>query len=201
MQYHGTPGWKISVDEPYLLLFALFIRDAVGLSGEEFPSLPPLFPVVPPLAESVPDREKAGQQWKEWWSRLLDAQFNDPRAIDLKKDYAFPEFLALQGSPELRACARLCFREAAHWINTRRHEQIVAMNASMHRAIEQGVVREIAEKTGEEIKPFDLRIITLPIEGKQTWLIAPDQAIIGRELVSEADAYRAWLRQVVAALA
>lgn len=190
----------MNIDEPYVLLFALYLRDAMGLGSQGFPPIPPLSPAIPLLIASIPEKEKIALQWSDWWQKLLSEYFRNPKELDRNKGYFSPEFAALEPIPELRHCAQLCFREAANWINARRHEQILELQLNKHPSVAQDVVREIIDESSGKENVFHLCIITLPIQGKHAWMIAKDQAIVGRELMRDPVACRVWLSPVIAAL-
>ena len=58
MRYNGEPSWVLGLDVPYMQLFALYVRDTLGLDSHGFPPIPPLFPAVPLYTASLPEKEK-----------------------------------------------------------------------------------------------------------------------------------------------
>ncbi len=202
MRNDGEPSWELHLDEPYVLLFALYLRDTLGLDSQGSPLTPPLFPAVPVHTASMPEKEKLARQWSDWWQKLLSEYLRNPRELDRNEGYYSPEFAALEPTPELRQCAQLCWREAAKWINARRHEQIVEAQLNMcpSFSVAQDVIREITHQSGGKMNIFCLYIVTLPLQGKYAWLLAKDRAIVGRELVRDPVAYRAWISPVITAL-
>jgi hypothetical protein len=202
MRNNGEPSWELWFDEPYVLLFALYLRDTFGLDSHGFPPIPPLFPVVPLQTASLPEQEKLAYQWNNWWQQLLSEYLQNPRELDKNKGYYSPEFAALESTPELRQCAQICRREAATWINARKHELILEaqLNMSPSFSFVRDVIRAFTQQSNQKKNLFRLYIAALPIQGKHAWLLAKDRAIVGRELARDPVAWREWLSPIIAAL-
>jgi len=108
---------SISVDEPLMLLVALYVRDVAGLRPPLEYDVPPLDPPV--LRESGGTDDDGSNQWAVWWQELLRGggmwpAYADPAKMsEIREDpdiqrlfywpgrYAPPDFPSLHTSPEL----------------------------------------------------------------------------------------------------
>jgi hypothetical protein len=118
----------MSIDEPEDLHFALFVRDACGVTGSAAPG--PLC-AAPSLAHSVPAGEMAGlaSAWQAWWQALLAAHQatvgRPPEGSTPRQQMEWryqprrsagepPDFVGLAHAPVLQAAAVRCWQEGFH---------------------------------------------------------------------------------------
>ena len=197
MELVGSSSWRIEVDEPQVLVIASFVRDAAGLRPEVDPAVPPLEPPVAPGPGGGEGNAvaAASAQWATWWPGLLE---RDAAAL---RDLEPPDFPALAGSPELRDLLRARFGDAVAWSNDRHREQAALARESRRHGVEGDVVREAERRLGRRARPFRLRVAELPVAGDGGWVLAGDHVLVARALRNDPDAYRRWLRPVVARLA
>lgn len=192
MQYAGQPSWQMEVDEPVVLVIALFIRDLAGLRPNTQPALPRLDPVVAPARQV--DVDLCSRQWAGWWRGLL---VQGARAL---AGNAPPDFTDLAASPELRELLRSEFRTANDWASQRHREHAQLVMHGPRPGVEGEVVRDAERNLGREARPFRLRITELPVQGQHGWRLGPDDVLVSRSLLTDRDAYRNWLAPVVGEL-
>lgn len=192
----GSSSWRIEVDEPQVLVVASFVRDAAGLRPEVDPANPPLEPAVAPgPGGSEGDAAAAASaQWAAWWPRLLE------RGAAALRDLEPPDFPALAGTPALQDLVRARFDDAVAWSGDRRREH-AEFARDPRRNVEGDAVRAAERDLGRRARPFRLRVTELPVAGDGGWVFADDHVVVARALRRDPDAYRRWLRPVVARLA
>ena len=78
----GTTSWAMSIDEPLMLLIALYVRDASGLHSHLESEIQALEPaVLPDIGSSVP-QGVASRQWEHWWHEILEGGGLWPEDVD-----------------------------------------------------------------------------------------------------------------------
>jgi len=190
MQLAGRPSWKIELDEPVVLVIALFIRDLAGLRPDTEPALPRLYPAVE-LARKV-DVDLLSPQWAGWWHGLLE---QGARALAANTP---PDFTDLAPGPELRELLRSEFRTANDWAGQRHQEHARLVIHSPKPGVESELVSAVERKLGRRARPFRLRISELPVEGQGGWRLDAEHVLVSRSLLTNRDAYRSWLAPVIA---
>ena len=192
MRYADRPSWLMFVDEPWVLVMALYLRDVAGLTPvHDGPVLPPLDPFVPAEPAGV-DVAAASAQWSAWWSDAL-------RVGDVA-ELVPPGFPAFDHAPELQALLRRHFAAANGWAAQRKREH-VPLAVGPEAADLGGLVRAVEVELGRTAAPFELRITELPVAGKELWVLAADDVVVSRALFADAAEFLHRLAPVVRALA
>jgi hypothetical protein len=183
-------AWGIDLTMPQSLLLALHLRDAAGLTPPTSPVLPPLPPLDPPVRRlHVEDGlEVAGRQWADWWLE------NFPGGADALTSILPPRYPGLRGRTELRGLAELGMDDAVAWCARVREIERRVVARSPSALFETNLVTGVEREIGWRIRPFDLRIVVLPVEGAHAWDVV-GQAVISLGLRADRDAYLAWLRE------
>jgi hypothetical protein len=219
MQFAGTKSWAIATDEPLILLFALYVRDASGLHPQREPAIPELEPaVLGEFGASHVDRT-ASEQWDGWWRQLLEGGGFWPEHLDpndfarIRHDpdiaklhywparFATPDFPGLDGSPELQSLVRSHFREAFDWCGARKYEWAAVEMSRSRVALEWGIVKAIERALGRSARPFRLDLRVLPIAGDYVWRSSENRALMSLRMYRDRAAYESWLTGVVRELA
>ncbi|MEW1957935.1 hypothetical protein [Kineococcus sp. NPDC059986] len=183
-------AWGIDLTMPQSLLLALHLRDAAGLTPPTSPVLPSLPPLDPPVRRlHVEDGlEVAGRQWADWWLE------NFPGGADALTSILPPRYPGLRGRTELRGLAELGMDDAVAWCARVREIERRVVARSPSALFETNLVTGVEREIGWRIRPFDLRIVVLPVEGAHAWDVV-GQAVISLGLRADRDAYLAWLRE------
>ncbi len=210
-------SWSISVDEPLMLLVALYVRDVAGLRPPLEYDVPPLDPPV--LRESGGTDDDGSNQWAVWWQELLRGggmwpAYADPAKMsELREDpdiqrlfywpgrYAPPDFPSLHSSPELHRDVRRHHQAALAWAEARKLEFFALTTARGHHRIEWEVVKLEERHIGRTVRPFNLDLRVLPLAEPWAWRLAPDRALMSLSMCRDRAAYRSWLTAVVRELA
>jgi hypothetical protein len=219
MQLAGTTSWRISTDEPQLLVMALYVRDAAGLRPQIDPDIPALEPAVPDDDKAASVKAAASVQWASWWQRLLEgggfwpehrspsdlhSLAHDPeiqRLFYWPSQHLPPDFEGLSGMPELRDLVRRQHEAARVWSEAR-HLDFIAQSSTRQRvSLESEIVRTIERSLGRTARAFAFDIRVLPVASAQAWRISSGRALVTRALFSDRAAYRKWLEPIIEELA
>ena len=164
MHFPGDSTWQVSSRDGGT--FALYVRDALGVSTPTADAIPALTPPVPRLpGAAVP--ETFGAAWDRWWTRSLTnsgAEFVPlrwPVGTPAQLKPAFEAWRPDPTSPEesdRRDAARTVFHEV--------------------------LVEVVAQLTGELGHPprFTLDLTELPVQGKFWQRVGPQAVLISEEL-------------------
>lgn len=142
--------------------FALFVRDALGISTPAADSIPRLTPPVPPHTGALLPAEFP-QDWDRWWKESSEIGYG-------REPLGLPEEL----------------REAYHrWddpLDTdndrRRYELRTSFSAVLHQ-----VVTELEQELGR--RPiFKLDIVEIPVEGQFWRRLKRDRVLVSQQLMS-----------------
>jgi hypothetical protein len=219
MQLAGTGSWRISTDEPQLLVMALYVRDAAGLLPQIDPDIPPLEPAVPDDDKSAPVNPVASVQWASWWQRLLEGGgfwpehkspsdlhrlARDPeiqRLFYWPSQHLPPDFEGLSGMPALRDLVRTQYEAARLWSEARHLEFIALSSTRQSVLLESEIVRTVERGLGRAARPFALDVRVLPVASARAWRTSSGRALVTRGLFSDRPAYRKWLEPIIEELA
>lgn len=199
----GTESCSISVDEPSVLVTALYIREIIGISGLTAPEVPLLDPsskiwpawaprpsaglVEPPDPfDGLLNREQTAGEWARWWRHAL--ALGSAAGDDLRP----PRFPAFQSTPSLRTVLRLHSERAMLWTDSIQTDPRVKR---AHAAPRDGL-EELAREAGRAWKsrPFRLRLTVIPVANKRAWQLAPDHILLSRQLIADRENVLDWLR-------
>ncbi|WP_285117102.1 hypothetical protein [Leifsonia sp. fls2-241-R2A-40a] len=230
MFVEGTLRWQVTEDCPWDLLMALAVRDLTGLSERVQPTLPPLHPAVSPVLQphhpgpvggrmrtrplplgdprrgrppgtgegtdpAAPDA--LAQQWQAWFDLAADRHRRATAPL-LRP----PHFEAFDRAIELQDAVIAHYELADRWA-TARHAEYLGASADYHarRAADiVDVVREREHELRRQAGYFRLDIDVLPLAEKGAWIVGPHTVAISSTLRDDSDAFRGWLRPLVAAL-
>ncbi|NYI04567.1 hypothetical protein [Allostreptomyces psammosilenae] len=196
MRHTGTPSWRMRIDNPRSLVIALFVRDRAGLRARTDPVVPPLSPTVealPPLASRTDPA--ATEQWERWWAAELGRDDASEEALSP------PDFPQLHDGPQLAALVRECYDDAERWSRRRREDHVRSEKERLHRLAETNVVQAVESELGRPARPFDLRIVELPLAGEVGWQVTPTHVVASHALRNNSRAYDRWLTGIVRTLA
>jgi hypothetical protein len=199
----GPESCQISVDEPWSLIIALYIREIIGISGLTAPEIPVLEPSskiwpawaprpsdgmveLPDPFNGLVNREQSAREWARWWRHALAV---GPAAAD---DLRPPRFLAFSGTPSLRTLLQLYFERANLWTESISADPLVKRAHSAPRDGLEEIARQ-AER-GWKGKPFKLRLTVIPVMSEHAWQIAPDHILLTRRLIADRENVLDWLR-------
>jgi len=218
MFVEGTLRWQVTEDCPWDLLVALAVRDLAGLSAVAEPALPALDPAVTSVLEprGAPSRGRAARpggraapgarggtgdaladQWHAWFEVASD-RLRRPTAPLLHP----PHFEAFDRAIELQDAVIAHFDAAAEWAEAR-HAEYVAASAEHHARRAADIVDVVHEREHElrrQAGYFRLDLEVLPLAAKGAWIVGPHTVVVSATLRDDSDAFRAWLRPLVAAL-
>jgi hypothetical protein len=196
----NTRSWNISIEVPYLVLLALYIRDALRLHPHVTPLLPPLEPSVDVLDISTSEQEERGyvtQQWEVWWQHLLACSSSK------ELERAIPNgttFWGASQATELQASFQRCASKARSWTQTRKQEIAVMLKQSARRHIEIEVVQEIFQEHGESHEFDEVEIWIIPCTDKDIWSVTPTRAFMSETFYLDPITYREWLKHTIVSL-
>lgn len=192
MRAEGRGGVDLTM--PQSLLLALHLRDAARLrppTSPLLPDLPPLDPAAVPLPTAGGDLtglEAAGRQWARWWA----ASF--PGGADALTSILPPRFPGLAGMPELRGLAELGMDDAVTWSARAREVERRVLARTPTALFETNLVAEVEHELGRRIRPFQLGVVVLPVQGAHHWDVL-GRPVISLGLRADRDGYLAWLRE------
>ncbi|MEZ0491302.1 hypothetical protein AB2L28_03535 [Kineococcus sp. TBRC 1896] len=183
-------AWGIHLTAPQSLLLALHLRDAAGLTPPTSPVLPDLPPLDPPVRRLHVDAglEAAARQWADWWVERF------PGGGDALTSILPPRYPGLRGRTELRGLAELGMDDAVAWCARAREVERRVVARAPSALFETNLVSAVERELGWRIRPFDLRIVVLPVAGAHAWDVV-GQPVISLGLRADRDAYLAWLRE------
>lgn len=215
MYIAGTEACQITVDEPSVLVIALYIREAIGVSDLAAPEIPILDPssaiwpawarrpsvgiptgVRDPLHGDSPpglvDREQAALEWTRWWRHLL--LVGSAGQDDLRP----PRFAAFQSSPALRLVLQHHHERADLWAGAISSDP---RTKRAHAAPKDGL-EDIAREAARlwRSRPFRLRLTVIPVQTEHAWQLAPDHILMTRHLIADRDNALDWLRSRILAV-
>ncbi|GAB3464931.1 hypothetical protein AB1207_14515 [Kineococcus endophyticus] len=188
-------AWGIDLTMPQSLLLALHLRDAAGLAPPTSPVLPDLPPLDPPVRRLHVEAglEAASRQWADWWVERF------PGGADALTSILPPRYPGLRGRTELRGIAELGMDDAVAWCARVREIEKRVIARSPSALFETNLVSGVERELGWRIRPFDLRILVLPVAGAHAWDVV-GQPVISLGLRADRDAYLAWLREQLVAI-
>jgi hypothetical protein len=205
----GTEQCQIQVEEPLPLVIALYLREVADLDPAEAADIPLLDPSVhtwpvwarrppqgwrPPLtvryaaALTTIDRDKAALQWDRWWRRLLRS---DPTPAE---EFHPPAFRTFRNSPALRLLLQKHYDDAARWAEAVTDDPRVKRDQAAPRAGLAHLVSELAKRRPAGAPPFRMRLTVVPVAGKHAWVVGPQQVLVTRHLIADAENMLDWLR-------
>lgn len=203
MYIAGSGSCQISVEEPWTLVIALYIREIIGISGLTAPEIPVLDPsskIWPAWAQrpadgliELPDpfsgslnREQTAREWARWWRHALAV---GPAALD---DLRPPRFLAFNSTPSLRTLLQIYFERASLWTDSISADPLVKR---AHAAPKDGL-EQLARQAEQSWygKPFRLRLTVIPVLTQHAWQLAPDHILMSRRLIGDRENVLDWLR-------
>jgi hypothetical protein len=193
---HVGPGqsWRVSVSEPFDLLFALYVRDAVGIAGTE--DAPPLAGTVARWSPSWSSTQRAefAAQWVTWWTALLANRPHEASPL-----VGESEFSTTRGAPELREAQQALVRRAHEFRSgNRRAAWQVGPTVGM---MPTDLVREIEGEIGRRAQPFAYTVEVVPTQGARHWALSRTGLLVSDALCSDPVAFREVLRPRLTALA
>jgi len=134
MRFSGSPSWRLSIGDDFMLSAALWIRDAAGIVVDvEARDVPPPLLVPPPASDVLADEDvvAVGRDWLTWWRTLLVEKIDEHRNpppqgvgedwrrwttanLDRRRAAGAPDddFAALAHAPGLRLACTELFRQA-----------------------------------------------------------------------------------------
>lgn len=183
----------MSIDAPYHLHAALFVRDAFALVPDLGPTgrgAPGPLPGVPDVRAPDAPRPSAAD-WTAWWRSVLDVRHG---IVDA------PEFESLAGMPDLQAAARVAFPAFHAWWN------VGGAKGGLVRALDtRGIavthaVARLEAELGRPAAPFDLAIQVLAVSEPDVLVHDGDDAVISVAFLAAPLRFDAWLDGVLRAL-
>jgi hypothetical protein len=160
MHFPGDSTWMISSGDGGT--FALFARDALGISTPTADSIPRLTPPVPPFAGALLPAE-FGQDWDRWWKESSEIGYG-------REPIGLPE--------ELRE-AYSQWDDPLNPDNTRRRDHLrVTFSDLLHE-----LVTELEQELGRR-PVFKLDIVEIPVEGQFWRRLKRDRVLVSQELMS-----------------
>lgn len=159
----GRLSWQLGFDQPFMLMVALYIRDAAGIAQTAAPiDLPRLDPPISVDEVSGQAAAWADREWNDWWARVAADPSHPGEGFELE-----PDLDAFAATPTLRALLREHFAAAVRWSHERKREFVAVARAT---AAEPGrVVREVERLRGRSARPFRLDVAFLPVAGNAAW--------------------------------
>ena len=194
MHFGPGPSWRITMDDPFDLLFALYVRDAVGVVGTE--DVPPLAGTVARWSPSWSTAQEAefAAQWVTWWTALLANRPHHGATLFVGE----PEFSGTVGAPELREAQRALVRHAHEFRSGNRRARLqVGPTVGM---MPTDLVREIEGEIGRRAQPFAYTVEVVPTQGARYWALSRTGLLVSDALCSDPVAFREVLRPRLTAL-
>ena len=216
MRRAGSASWRFSHDIDQTLHALLYIRDALGLTVEQAPRVPPH------LAGDLLDRSglldadtrhQAALDWPSWWSNALRWRASNeldsrPEGTDRRlwmREFAEqhrrivdpPEWTSLAGRPTLQAAARSLYAQGCHWADTAKRP---FLPPARHDIFKWELVRDLAEDSAARhqvsVGAIDGCALVLIVEGIWWEIIAPGVAICSVSAAADAESAKAVLNEV-----
>lgn len=205
----GPESCQISVDEPSVLVIALYIREIAGLTVLTAPDIPVLDPscniwpvwarrpsngvvALPDPFAGPLDREQTAREWSRWWRHAVAA--GSAAGDDLQS----PRFSAFSGTPSLRVLLQMYHERASLWADAIASDP---RTKRAHSAPREGL-EELARQAQQmwQSRPFRLRLTVIPVETEHAWQLAPDHILMTRHLIADRDNVLDWLRSRILAV-
>ncbi len=159
MDFPGDSTWVISCND--VGNFALFVRDALGISTPTADSIPRLTPPVTRLTGALVPPELV-EDWDRWWrDTTVTGYGREPVGlpVELREAYARWGYPTGPGAHHKRDTSR-------------------TFSASLHE-----VVTELGQELGR--RPiFKLDVIQLPVEGQFWRRLARDKVLVSEQLMA-----------------
>lgn len=207
MHLRGGPSWRLSINDPADLAFALYVRDACGLvTRGDIPRLTPGVPVTTPAALHA---RGLRTQWEAWWSAMLADRLRARTwystfvswRLGVLPDEAVDT--AMPGGAELLQAREAHLRPAMRWrsahrFHRRRDPDLVRKE---DRLLETYLVRAIEESIGRRSRPFEYVVEIIPVAGRRFWDVTATRLLASEELLADPGSYRDVLRPRLTALA
>jgi hypothetical protein len=181
-------SWRIDVRDPFDLFFALYVRDSLGLVGDE--PLPRLSAPVPRWEVARSARLDAlAVEWRAWWTSLLAERSGASSSRSLEGPIGG---LGIQ----LRDVQEALMAPARRWRAA--HEWQGLAGASM---VPIDVVREIESSTGRQVRPFTYSLDVVPVAAPYVLDASEHRALISEAECTDSAVLAGVLRSRVAPLA
>jgi hypothetical protein len=190
----GRSSWRIGIDVPWDLHFALYVRDAAALARDG--DLPGSLSRPPLRVGAVPSQgaSEVADAWSRWWTMLLDENKDQAarpqrRAVDVAH-FDPPDFDALSAELGLRALCRLVWPAFLDWWAPPerpwwRKEIIDSSPVPIG-----DLVRAIERQVGRSARPFSLRIHILEAAGRHVIRRSPQYLVMTAETWCDHDVAR-----------
>jgi hypothetical protein len=197
MRFQDVASPQITVDEPIVLVVALYVRDVCGIVQSVPPvDLPPLSPALQPSAPALaldPDALRdAAAQWAAWWSASL------PTGGDIA--LLHPGQPVIDDAPELTVVLRHYGAVALQWARQRHREHADAVVNGRLGHITP-LIHDLERSMRRRPLPFTLRITELPVAGKRSWRVARDHVVVSRSLLEHPEHFVTMIEPVLESLA
>jgi hypothetical protein len=159
MNFPGDSTWVISSGDGGT--FALFVRDALGISTPTADSIPRLTPPVPPLTGALTPPELV-EDWDRWWRDCTSTGHGrEPVGLPVELREAYTRWNAPTAAETTR----------------RRHDLRTTFSNSI-----QELVAELEQELGRR-PVFTLDVIQVPVEGQFWRRLARDKVLVSEELM------------------
>ncbi|NKE62474.1 hypothetical protein FXN61_39365 [Lentzea sp. PSKA42] len=146
--------------------FALYVRDALGISTPTADSIPPLTPPVPRVHD-VELPETFGSAWDRWWAQSLvtggaeDVPGRWPVGLPEHLRDAYGQWQPDRSSPE---------------VTWQRDDAMAAFSASLNEVVDQ-----LTEELGHA-PLFELDVIEIPVQGQFWRRLGKNTVLVSEEL-------------------
>ncbi|GAA4537945.1 hypothetical protein [Amycolatopsis samaneae] len=214
MRLENTTSWRVGWTSESVVDVALYVRDALALSVEDGPVLPPVEPDVPVHIPPGLDRAAVQREWAAWWDELLASlrarDDPDPRgrhrragleadtatrhAIEYFTASASRHFASSRG-PALRGAGDRSGEGGTPWAPGFYRRQIVAGERLGQ------LVREAEVRLGRRAYPFRLSVIEISVAGPVWLRVAEDQVLVSSRFAENGPLLEAALCEVIDDLA
>ncbi|MFD9889526.1 hypothetical protein ACFWY9_09305 [Amycolatopsis sp. NPDC059027] len=210
MRLENTTSWRVGWGSESEVDVALYVRDALALSVEDGPVLPPVEPDVPVHIPPGLDRAAIQRDWCGWWNELLgflrvrdDPDPRNPRGRyrrgGLGEGAAMRhamEYFAAPASRHFASSRGPAFRGAGErqgdpWAPGFYRRQIVAGERLGQ------LVREAEVRLGRRAYPFRLAVIEISVAGPVWLRAAEDQVLVSSRFAEDGPRLEAALREVI----
>lgn len=202
----GTKWCQVSVDEPGPVVAGLYVRERAALLGLAAPDLPALDPssaVWLPWARHapvgwqppdlpVPADDRTAGEWERWWWRLVRAEPERQKPLDL------PDFRSVIDLPGLRAALRVHGESAVRWTDSVQDDPRAQLALDSPR---RGLTTLLDEMIVDGARPFRLRLTVVPLAVEHAWVLDGSHVLLTRRLISDPENLLDWLRPRISALA
>jgi hypothetical protein len=212
MQHRQGSSWRLNVNDSQLLNYAVFVRQAARLSVPESREFPPSLGGPPQGQETtlgVGNATAVGQQWMEWWRRLVlfelshqavmnsapvDRSLVQQRLEDYGQVFDPPTFKSVREWPELHLAV---IATVDYSLKARR--QTSNADRSTSQLFDWNLASEIAETimTEQQVRPDQVTATVLTVDYPAPWahVPAPGTLICTTGLTANEESSRAALSQ------